>query len=120
MSVDLKDRLPDEIIRTLREFGLPFEGLIRNSDLVKAKIFRAKDFHQQARLKKLGFPAGKWLGSNTKIYTPFEVGTYLLNLPTERPVMPAGAKRKQHKRAAAAQAKAASVATPKRKRRARR
>jgi hypothetical protein len=111
MTAEPKDRLSDEIIKKLREFGLPFEGLIRNADLVKAKIFRAKDFHQQERLKALGFPPGKWLGSNTKIYTPEEIGVYLLNLPTERPVQPPSARR-----AAAKSAKVpAKRATPKRR-----
>ena len=100
------DRLPDEIIRTLRQFGLPFEGLIRHRDLVKARIFRARDYHGLERLKALGFPSGKWLGSNTKIYTPLAVGTFLLNLPTERPVQPPKAER----RAAAKSAKAPSQA----------
>jgi hypothetical protein len=114
MTAEPKDRLSDEIIKTLRQFGLPFEGLIRNADLVKAKIFRAKDFHQQERLRALGFPPGRWLGANTKVYTPEEVGTYLLNIPTERPVLPQDAK--PRKAAAAAKAKtSATKATPKRK-----
>jgi hypothetical protein len=116
MTAEPKDRLSDEIIKKLREFGLPFEGLIRNADLVKAKIFRAKDFHQQERLKALGFPPGKWLGSNTKIYTPEEIGTYLLNLPTERPVQPPKAAR----RAAAKSDKVPAKRSPKRQRRVRR
>jgi hypothetical protein len=103
-TAEPKDRLSDEIIKTLRQFGIPHEGLIRNSDLVRAKLFRHKDFHQQARLKALGFPPGRWLGANTKVYTPEEVGTYLLNLPTERPVLPQDAK----PRAAAAKAKTAT------------
>jgi hypothetical protein len=49
MTAEPKDRLSDEIIKTLRQFGLPFEGLIRNADLVKAKIFRAKDFRRRQR-----------------------------------------------------------------------
>jgi hypothetical protein len=111
-TAEPKDRLSDEIIKTLRQFGIPFEGLIRNADLVKAKIFRAKDFHQQDRLKALGFPPGRWLGANTKVYTPEEIGTYLRNLPTERPVLPPKAER----RAAAKSAKVpAKRATPKRR-----
>jgi hypothetical protein len=94
MTTEPKDRLSDEMIRTLREFGLPFEGMIRNHDLVRAKIFRKGDYHQQERLRELGFPAGKWLGSNTKIYSPFEVATHLMNLPTERPVQPPKAARR--------------------------
>jgi hypothetical protein len=110
--METKDHLPDEIIKTLRQFGLPFEGLIRNADLVKAKIFRAKDFHQQERLKALGFPPGRWLGANTKVYTPEEVGTYLLNLPTEKPVMPP----KVARRAAAKSVKVPAKRSPKRQR----
>ena len=87
-----KDRLPDEIIRTLRQFGLPFEGMIRTSDLVKAKIFKAGDYHKQERLEAVGFPSGRWLGANTKIWMPEEIGRYLLNLPLKRPKLPDYAK----------------------------
>jgi hypothetical protein len=115
-TAEPKDRLPDEIIKTLRQFGLPFEGLIRNADLVKSKIFKHKDYHGQDRLKALGFPPGRWLGANTKIYTPLEIGTYLLNLPTEKPVQPPKAPRQ----AAAKSVKIEAKRTPKKPRGARR
>jgi hypothetical protein len=109
-TVESKDRLPDEIIKTLRQFGLPFEGMIRNCDLVRSKIFKAKDSRKKKRLEALGFPPGKWLGSNTKIWTPEEVGTFLLNLPTEKPVQPPQAARQ----AAAKAVKVPARRSPKR------
>jgi hypothetical protein len=83
-----KDRLSDEIIKILKQFGLPCDGMIRNRDLVKAGIFKDDDYHQQKRLQALGFPTGRWLGANTKVYLPEEIGEYLLNLPTKKPKLP--------------------------------
>ena len=108
----MTDKLSDEIIKILRQFGLPHDGMIRNSDLIKAKIFRSGDYHRQERLQAVGFPPGRWLGANTKIWTPEEVGTYLLNLPSEKPVLPDYAK---HPKSAAASKKTGTVKTKRRK-----
>jgi hypothetical protein len=82
-----KDRLSDAIIKILRQFGLRQDGYIRVRDLIKAGIFREDDYHQRERLEALGFPPGMWLSANVKIWTPEVVGTFLLNLPTEKPVL---------------------------------
>jgi hypothetical protein len=111
------DKLSDEIIKILRQFGLPFDGMIRYADLKRSGIIH--DYHHFERLKAIGFPAGRWLSANVKIWTPEEIGTYLLNLPVERPVMPEDAKRRDRKMVVAPKAKAGTVKT-KRQRRARR
>jgi hypothetical protein len=52
------------------------------------------------RVKQLGFPSGRWLSANVKIWTPREIGDYLLALPADKPVMPARAKRPPSKASA--------------------
>jgi hypothetical protein len=102
------DRLSNEIIKILRQFGLPFEGMIRYADLKRSGIIH--DYHHFERLKAIGFPAGRWLSANVKIWTPEEIGTYLLALPVERPVLPEHAKRRE-KTAAVSKAKTDTVKT---------
>jgi hypothetical protein len=71
------------------------------------------------RLKALGFPVGKWLSANVRVWLPSEIAAWVASFPTERPVMPEHAKRREQKAAVAPQAKAGreALANPKRGRR---
>jgi hypothetical protein len=84
-------RLSDAIIKILAQFGLPHIGMLKFDNLQRARIVH--DYGHLRRLKEIGFPPGRWLSANLRIWTPEEIGTYLLNLPTERPKLPPELKR---------------------------
>jgi hypothetical protein len=88
---------------------------LRYADLKKMGI--VFNYPHLRRLKAIGFPQGKWLSSNVRVWLKSEIDAWVASLPTERPVLPEYAKRRDRK-AAAAKAKtgATKKATPKRKR----
>lgn len=86
-------QLSNEIIKILAQFGLAPVGMIQFTDLQRSKI--VNDYGHLRRLKSIGFPSGRWLSANRVVWTPEEIGTYLLQLPTERPKLPPSVQRKR-------------------------
>jgi len=89
---------------------------LRYADLVAMGV--VFNYPHLRRLKALGFPEGRWLSANVRVWTRAEIDNWIASLPTERPVMPEHAKRRDRKTAAAKPKTGATKATPKRKRRA--
>jgi hypothetical protein len=91
---------------------------LRYADLKKMGI--VFNYPHLRRLKAIGFPQGKWLSSNVRVWLKSKIDAWVASMPTERPVLPEYAKRRDRKAAAAKAKPSATNSTPKRKRRGRR
>jgi hypothetical protein len=76
---------------------------LRFADLVAMGV--VFNYPHLRRLKALGFPPGRWLSANVRVWTRAEIDAYIASLPTERPTMPQNNKRRDRKTAVAPKAK---------------
>jgi hypothetical protein len=82
-----------ELKAILTPAKLPWDAFITFSDLCKAGLVQSYDgLH---RLQAVGFPEGRWLSPNRRVWYPQDVARYLSALPTERPQLPAEMKRRR-------------------------
>jgi hypothetical protein len=83
----------DDLARILGVVGLPHKAFITFHDLQAAGL--VKSYDALTRLQAVGFPQGKWLSPNRRVWHPQDVAAYLAALPTERPKLPEEMKRRR-------------------------
>ena len=114
----LEDMLPREIIEVLREVGLPLPSPTKKnyefSDLQSVGL--VTDYGQLRRLRERPptdpvdqqdqpppaprFPGGLWVGDNRRVWTPLEIGKYILALRRWSEFWPGQAPRRKHSKVA--------------------
>jgi hypothetical protein len=83
----------DELRAILTPAKLPYDAFITFADLKRAGL--VKDYGALTRLQAVGFPEGRWLSPNRRVWYPQDVARYLSALPTERPQLPPEMKRRR-------------------------
>jgi hypothetical protein len=83
----------DELRAILTPAKLPWDAFITFSDLKRAGL--VKSYDGLNRLQAVGFPEGRWLSPNRRVWYPQDVARYLAALPTERPKLPPEMKRRR-------------------------
>jgi predicted DNA-binding transcriptional regulator AlpA len=76
--------------------------LLRFADLRERGILR--NWPAYKRLQKLGFPAGRMLSANTRVWTENEIDEWLASRPVEGPALRGMAKIRHERRKADAEA----------------
>jgi hypothetical protein len=105
----------DELRAILTPAKLPWDAFITFADLKRAGL--VKSYDGLNRLQAVGFPEGRWLSPNRRIWSPQAVACYLSALPTERPKLPATMKRRRPPNAQRPKSVKRSARTAKRVRR---